>query len=148
VSGHSWVRDQTAGFANLDLEGSADTHTHLMLDQPPLTIGLQTAAEPIMLWPGGPALSYQPVIKDLALLAVSREFPDERYLAGILRLRIAPLSAGADRIAVHLLVDGVVDKIQVLLCQLDIGFNPGSQKLRLSWQPSDEGGEDGDHSER
>jgi hypothetical protein len=43
------------------------------------------------------------------LLAVSREFPDERYLAGILRLRIPPLSGGADRLAVHLVVDGVVD---------------------------------------
>jgi hypothetical protein len=72
-----------------DLEGVADTHTQFILDQPPLPIGLQTAAEPIMVWPDGPALS--PVIEGLALLAVSREFPDERYLAGILRLRIAPL---------------------------------------------------------
>ena len=64
------------------------------LDQPPLPIGLQTAAEPIMLWTGGRALSYQPVIEGLALLAVSREFPDERYLAGIdsalLHLAVVP----------------------------------------------------------
>src|SRR6516165_2040052 len=101
-----------------------------------------------MLGPGGPALSYQPIIESLALLAVSCEFPDKRYLAGILRLRIAPLSGGADRLAVHLLIDGVVDNIQVLLCQLDIGLDPKSQKLRLSWQPGDEGGADGDQSER
>ena len=81
------------------------------LDQPPLPIGLQTAAEPVMLWPNRPALSYEPVIEGLALLAVSREFPDERYLAGILRLRIAPFSGGADRLAVHLLVDGVTDNV-------------------------------------
>jgi hypothetical protein len=43
-----------------------------------------------MLWAGGCALSYQPVIESLALLADLGEFPDERYLAGILRLRIAP----------------------------------------------------------
>jgi hypothetical protein len=67
-----------------DLEGAAHAHTQFILDQPPLPIGLQTAAEPIMRWPDGPALSYQPVIEGLALLAVSREFPDERYLAGIL----------------------------------------------------------------
>src|SRR6516225_12179510 len=76
--------------------------TQFILDQSPLPIGLQAAAEPIMLWPSGRALSYQPVIEGLALLAVSREFSDERYLAGILRLRIAPLSSGADRLAVHL----------------------------------------------
>ena len=69
-----------------------------------------------MLWPDGFALRYQSVIKGLALLAVSREFPDERYLAGILRLRIAPLSGGADRPAVHLLVNGVTDNLEVLLC--------------------------------
>ena len=101
-----------------------------------------------MLWPGRRALSYQPVIEGLALLAVSREFPDERYLAGILRLRIAPLRGGADRLAVHLLVDGVMDDVEVLLCQLDIGLEPKSQKLRLSWQPGDEGGARDDHSER
>ena len=93
-----------------------------------------------MLWPNGPALRYQPVIEGLALLAVSREFSDERYLARILRLRIAPLSGGADRLAVHLLVDGMMDNLEVLLCQLDIGLEPKSQKLRLSWQPGDEGG--------
>jgi hypothetical protein len=118
------------------------------LDQPPLPIGLQTAAEPVMLWPNRLALSYQPVIEGLALLAVSREFPDERYLAGILRLRIAPLSGGAGRLAVHLLVDGVMDNVEVLLCQLDIGFDPKSQILRLSWQPDSEGGAHDDHSER
>ena len=101
-----------------------------------------------MLWPDGPALSYQPVIEGLALLAVSREFPDELYLAGILRLRIAPLSGGADRLAVHLLVDGVTDNVEVLLCQLDIGLEPKSQKLRLGWQPGDEDGAHDDHSER
>ena len=52
-------------------ERAADTLTQFILDQPPLPIGLQTAAEPIMLWPGGRALSYQPVIEGLALLAVS-----------------------------------------------------------------------------
>ena len=82
------------------------------------------------------------------MLAVSREFPDERYLAGILRLRIAPLRGGADRLAVHLLVDGLTDNVEVLLCQLDIGLEPRSQKLRLSWQPGDEGGAYDDHSER
>jgi hypothetical protein len=46
------------------------------------------------------------------LLAAPGEIPDERYLAGILRLRIAPLSGGA----VHLLVDGVTDNVEVLLC--------------------------------
>ena len=86
-----------------------------------------------MLWPGGRALSYQPVIEGLALLAVSREFPDERYLAGILRLPIAPLGSGARRLAVHLLVDGVMDNFEVLLCQRDIELDPRSQKLRLSW---------------
>ena len=120
----------------------------LSLDQPPLPIGLQTAAEPKMLWPARPALSHQPIIEGLALLAVSREFPDERYLAGILRLWIAPFSGGADRLAVHLLVDGVTDNVEVLLCQLDIGLEPRSQKLRLSWQPGDEGGAHEDHSER
>ena len=93
-----------------------------------------------MLWPNGPALRYQPVIEGLALLAVSREFSDERYLARILRLRIAPFSGGTDRLAVHLLVDGMMDNLEVLLCQLDIGLEPKSQKLRLSWQPGDEGG--------
>jgi hypothetical protein len=63
------------------------------------------------------------------MLAVSREFPDDRYLARILRLRIAPLSGGADRLAVHLLVDGVMDNVEVLLCQLDIGLDPRSQKI-------------------
>jgi hypothetical protein len=62
------------------------------------------------------------------LLAVSREFPDERYLAGILRLRIAPLSGGASGLAVHLLVDGVMDNVEVLLCQRDIELDPRSQK--------------------
>ena len=124
------------------------TLTQFILNQPPFPIGLQTAAEPIMLWAGGRALSYQPVIEGLALLAVSRKFPDERYLAGILRLRIAPLSGGADRLAVHLLVDGVTDNVEVLLCQLDIGLEPKSQKLRLSWQPGDEAGAHDDHSER
>ena len=93
-----------------------------------------------MLWTGRRVLSYQPVIEGLALLAASREFPDERYLAGILRLRIAPFSGGADRLAVHPLVDGMMDNLEVLLCQLDIGLEPKSQKLRLSWQPGDEGG--------
>src|SRR6516164_10079475 len=134
--------------AQRDLEDAADTHAQSILDQPPLPIGLQTATEPIMLWPNGPALRYQSVIKGLALLAVSREFPDERYLAGILRLRIAPFSRGADRLAVHLLVDGVMDNVEVLLCQLDIGLDPRSQKLRLSWQPGDKGGADDDHLER
>ena len=119
-----------------------------MLDQPPLPIGLQTAAEPVMLWPDRPALGYQSVIQGLALLAVSREFPDERYLAGILRLRIAPLSGGADRLPVHLLVDGVTDNVEVLLCQLDIGLEPGSQELCLRWNPRGEGGAHDDHSER
>ena len=99
-----------------DLEDAADILTRSILDQPPLPIGLQTAAKPIMLWTGGRALSYQPVIEALALLAVSREFPDERYLAGILRLRIAPFSGGANRLAVHLLADGVTDNVEVLLC--------------------------------
>ena len=67
-----------------DLENAADALIQVMLDQPPLAIGLQTAAEPVMLWPGGRALSDQPVIEGLAVLAVSREFPDERHLAGIL----------------------------------------------------------------
>src|SRR5215469_3017328 len=98
-----------------------------------------------MLWPDWPALSCQPVIEGLALLAVSREFPDERYLAGILRLRIAPLGNGP---AMHLLVDGVMDNVEVLLCQSDIELDPRSQKLRLSWQPADEGSADDDHSER
>jgi hypothetical protein len=93
-----------------------------------------------MLWAGGRALSYQPVIEGLALLAVSREFPDERYLARILRLRIAPFSGGADGLAVHLPVDGLLNNVEVLLCQLDIGLEPKSQKLRLSLQPDDEGG--------
>jgi len=62
-----------------------------------------------MLWSNGPALRYQPVIEGLAWLAASCELPDERYLAGILRLGITPLSGGADRLAVHLLVDGVMD---------------------------------------
>ena len=93
-----------------------------------------------MLRAGGRALSHQPVIDGLALLAIAREFPDERYLAGILRLRIAPLCGGADRFAMHLLVNGVTDNVDVLLCQLDIGLEPKSQKLRLSWQPGDEGG--------
>lgn len=101
-----------------------------------------------MLWPDRPALSYQPVIEGLALLAVSREFPDERYLTGILRLRIAPTSGGADRLAVHLLVDGVTDNVEVLHCQLDIGLEPKSQKLRPIWQPGDGGGTHDDHSER
>jgi len=92
-----------------------------------------------MLWSGGCALRYQPVIEGLALLAGSCEFPEERYLAGILRLRIAPFSGGADRLAVYLLVHGVTDNVEVLLCQLDIGLEPKSQKLRLSWQPGDEG---------
>jgi hypothetical protein len=82
------------------------------------------------------------------LLPVSREFPDERYLAGILRLRIAPLSGGADRLPMDLLVDSAMDNVEVLLCQLDIALDPRSQKLRLSWQPDDEGGANGDHSER
>ena len=82
------------------------------------------------------------------MLAISGEFPDKRYLAGILRLRIAPFSSGADRIAVHLLGDGVTDNVEVLLCQLDIGLEPKSQKLRLSWQTGDEGGAHDDHSER
>ena len=129
-----------------DLEGAAETHTQL--DQPPLPIGLQTAAEPKMLWRFRRALSYQPVIEGLASLAVSLEFPDKRYLAGILRVRIAPLSSGADRLAVHLLVDGVMDDVEVLLCQVDIELDPRSQKLRLSWQPADESGADDDHSER
>jgi hypothetical protein len=86
-----------------------------------------------MLWTGGRALRYQPVIEGLALLAISCKFPDERYLTGILRLRIAPFSGGTDRLAVHLLVDGVTDNVEVLLCQLDIGLDPKSQKLRLSW---------------
>jgi hypothetical protein len=79
-----------------------------------------------MLWPNRPALSYQPVIEGLALLAVSREFPDERYLARILRLRMAPLRGGADRLAVLLLVDGETDDVEILLCQLDIGFDTKS----------------------
>ena len=101
-----------------------------------------------MLWTGGSALSYQPVIEGLALLAASRESPDERYLARILRLRIAPLSRSAHWLAVQLLVDGVMDNVEVLLCQLDIGLDPRSQKLRLSWQPGHEGGADDDHLER
>ena len=101
-----------------------------------------------MLWSDGPALGDQPIIKGLALLAVSRESSDQRYLAGILRLRIAPLSRGADRLAVHLVTDGLMDNFEVLLCQLDIGLERRSQKLRLSRQPGDEGGADGDHSER
>ena len=101
-----------------------------------------------MLWTGRRALGYQPVIQGLALLAVSREFPDERYLAGILRLRVAPFGCGADRLAVHLLVEGVTDDVEVLLCQLDIGLEPKSQKLRLSWQPDGEGGAHDDYSER
>jgi|SRR6516162_2541302 len=100
-----------------------------------------------MLWPNGPALRYQPVIEGLALLAVSREFSDERYLARILRLRIAPLSRSAHWLAVQLLVDGVMDNVEVLLCQLDIGLDPRSQKLRLSWQPGHEGGAEYDHFE-
>src|SRR6516165_1240181 len=122
--------------------------TQFILDQPPLPIGLQTAAEPIMFWPSGRALSYQPVIEGLALLAISRKFPDKRDLAGILRLWVAPFSGSADRLAVHLLGDGVTDNVEVLLCQLDIGLEPKSQKLRLSWQPGDEGGAHDDHSER
>ena len=101
-----------------------------------------------MLWPGGRALSYQPEIEGLALLAVSRKFPDERYLAGILRFRIAPFSGGADQLAVHLLIDGVTDNVEVLLCQLDIGLKPKSQKLRVSWQPGNEAGAHDDYSER
>ena len=101
-----------------------------------------------MLWPGRRALSYQPVIEGLASLAVSLEFPDERYLAGILRLRIAPLRSCADRLAVHLLVDGVMDDVEVLLGQRDIELDPRSQKLRQSWQPGDEHGAHDDHFER
>src|SRR6516162_8727791 len=101
-----------------------------------------------MLWPSGRTLGYHPVIEGLALLAASREFSDERYLTGILRFRIAPFSGGADRLTAHLLVDGVTDDVEVLLCQLDIGLEPKSQKLRLSWQPSDEGGAHDDYSER
>jgi len=101
-----------------------------------------------MFWPSGRALSYQPVIEGLALLAISRKFPDKRDLAGILRLWVAPFSGSADRLAVHLLGDGVTDNVEVLLCQLDIGLEPKSQKLRLSWQPGDEGGAHDDHSER
>ena len=54
-----------------------------------------------MFWPDGSALGYQPIIEGFALLAVSREFPDKRHLAGILRLGIAPLRGGADRLAEH-----------------------------------------------
>ena len=43
-----------------DLENAADALIQFILDQPPLAIGLQTAAEPVMLWPGGRALSDQP----------------------------------------------------------------------------------------
>jgi hypothetical protein len=57
-----------------------------------------------MLWRFRRALSYQPVIEGLASLAVSLEFSDKRYLAGILRVRIAPLSSGANPLSVHLLV--------------------------------------------
>jgi len=53
-----------------------------------------------MLWTGGRALRYQPVIEGLALLAISCKFPDERYLTGILRLRIAPFSGGTDSLTV------------------------------------------------
>ena len=109
ASTHSWVREQKA--RKTDLKDTADTLAQFILDQPPLPIGLQTAAEPIMLWTGRRALSYQPVIEGLALLAVSREFPEERYLAGILRLRIAPFSGGADRLAVYLLVHSVTDNV-------------------------------------
>ena len=38
--------------------------------------------------------------------------------------------------------------VEVLLCQVDIELDPRSLKLRLSWQPADEGGADDDHSER
>jgi len=48
------------------------------------------------------------------LLAISREFSDQRCLAGILRLRIAPPRRGADRLAVHLVTDGVMDNVEVL----------------------------------
>jgi hypothetical protein len=101
-----------------------------------------------MLWTGGRALGYQPVIERLALLAISREFPDERYLTGILRLRVTPFSGGAHGLAMHLLVDGVMDNVDVLLCQLDIGLEPKSQKLCLSWQPGDESNAHDAHSER
>lgn len=101
-----------------------------------------------MLGANRPALSYQPVIEGLALLVVSRESPNERYLAGILRLRIAPLRGGADRLAVHLPVDGVMDDVEILLGQLDIALEPGSQELRLSWLPGDQGGAHDDYSER
>ena len=101
-----------------------------------------------MLWSDRPALSNQPVIEGLALLTASREVPDERYLAGILRLRIAPLSGAADRLAVDLVVDGVVDNVEVLLCQLDMDLERRSQKLSLSRQPGDERGADNDHLER
>ena len=40
----------------------------------------------------------------------------------------------------HLPVDGLLNNVEVLLCQLDIGLEPKSQKLRLSLQPDDEGG--------
>ena len=113
-----------------------------------MPIGLQTAAEPEMLWPGWPALGYQPVIDGLALLAVSREFPEKGYLAGILRLRISPPRSAADRLAVHLPVHGEMDDVEVLLGQLDIGLEPRSQELRLSWDPSSKGGSHDDHSER
>ena len=101
-----------------------------------------------MLWTGGRAVGYQPVIERLALLAVSREFPDERYLTGILRLRVAPFSGRADRLAVHLLVDGVMDNVDVLLCQLDIGLEAKPQKLGLSWQRGDESGAHDAYPER
>jgi len=101
-----------------------------------------------MLWTGGRTFSNQPVIEGIALLAVSREFSDERYLAGVLRLRIAPFSGGADRPAVHLFVDCLTDNVEVLLFQLDIGLEPKSQKLRLSWQRGDENGAHDDHSQR
>ena len=106
-----------------DLEGAADTHTQL--DQPPLPIWLQTAAEPKMLWRFRRALSYQPVIEGLASLAVSLEFPDKRYLAGILRVRIAPLSSGANRLAVHLLVDDVMDDVRSCFVRSTLNSIPG-----------------------
>jgi hypothetical protein len=102
-----------------------------------------------MLWPDGPAFRYQPVIEGLALLVVSRKFSDERYFAGILRHRIVPFSGGTDRLAVHLLVDGVMNNLEILLRQLNIRPEPKSQKLRLSWRPGYEGSaHDDDHSQR
>src|SRR5215471_10840428 len=90
----------------------------------PGAVRLQAAGEMVVLGVNGRAFRARQVSDFLALLPVQNQFPEQLDCSRVSRRRVAPGRFRADRLAVNLIGYGIVDHIEVLLGQRDMGL-PG-----------------------